>query len=190
MSSGWRGRLIHWTFHNNRWDDVRLKGHTHSIFCLSKVSENQFLTNDYNGNNYIWTFESTEGWNEISQQRMETTHGNYQKTCIIDEESFAMINRWGMISYFQSNHSKYSKIIDFTATTGIGYDILFKSPYIIGMTEFQLLLINHESLEIKSISVENGRQILLLEDQIYVLTRSGIYKTHENCSITDEGQEI
>jgi len=187
ITSGNYGRLFLFQKTKDGWIEKRLKSHHHAIFCLNKINENQFITNDYRGNNFLWTFDENF---EISNIKIERTQGNMQNSTGITDNSFAMINKDGRIFLFEYSWDKYRKMTDFSLASGRGNDISYKDPYLICGTRFELIFIKPETLESSSIDKLECLQLKLKEGLIFFLSSTNLHCTLEIKSTLHEGQTI
>ncbi len=187
ITSGNYGRLILYTKQKDKWVEERLLGHQDAIFCLGKVNDTQFTTNDYRGNNYLWTINKNF---VITNEKMERSIGNMQNVTEITNTSFSMINVDGRIFLFEHSWGQYRKMIDFSLASGRGNDIKFKHPNLVCGTNSELIFINPESLESSEIRYLECLQLRISKGLIFFLSSHNLHYTLEAKAELHENQTI
>jgi len=185
LSSGTYGTLILWSKCENGWTNKRLTGHSHSIFCLDKIGKNKVITNDYKGINILWNFNS-----EIEESFVEKTIGNMQHASQIDEKSFAMINRSGIIYQFYLVEDDYIYEANYSLASGKGRDIVLYKNILIAGTSEELIFIDSESLETSFIPKLSCREIKIINNNIFTLINQNLVYIDKEKSERYEEQKI
>jgi len=160
---------------DSKWNHKSLQGHYHSIFGITNENGNFIVSGDYDGNIIIWKKNQDE-YNSISELKIESS---VEDIVWIKEESFATIDDLGHVNVIEFDHTLQAwKIVigvDIATSRGRCIHATNDGKTVFAGTYTELIQYDVDSQRIQTIKLENTRKIFSKNNDIYVLTSTGLF---------------